>query len=460
MALQYYQQAAECADTTDKDCDFAQLSRVYGQMGGIFYDQALFRQGLQCNRYSEYYAWKGKDTLAALMCYEQEHYAYIRLGLKDSAIFVIEDVAKKYKQYGYPKYSAICIGVIIKALLEKGEYNKAKDYMDMYESESGFFDSKGSIESGREIYYKAKGLYYLYVCKYDSAEYYFRKELHDGKDINNQHSGSRGLTMLFQRLHKPDSVAKYAVHAYDLNDSLYERKSTREVKRIQSMYDYTRHQKTAAEEKQKAKLRAVIIWLYSGILVIICLVFYIVIERLIRKRKEAEQSYNRCLAVIAQAQQDLSKLRTSEETNKELISEKEQIIQEQNTILKKLLRQNWNSHFPANKKLRESSIFIKFEQLASTGQKPTDEEWNEMESVIFQCFIGFRDFIVKHNTRLNDKERKTCLLTRMDFKPKVISNMLGVAPSYISSIRSEMLQKLFNITGNAKSFDKMITDIY
>jgi len=35
MALQCYQQAAECADTTAADCDYAQLSRVYAQMSLI-----------------------------------------------------------------------------------------------------------------------------------------------------------------------------------------------------------------------------------------------------------------------------------------------------------------------------------------------------------------------------------------------------------------------------------------
>ena len=35
MALQCYYDAIEKADTTDKDCDYAQLSRVYGQMAGI-----------------------------------------------------------------------------------------------------------------------------------------------------------------------------------------------------------------------------------------------------------------------------------------------------------------------------------------------------------------------------------------------------------------------------------------
>ena len=35
MALQCYQDAADCADTTAADCDYAQLARVYGQMSGV-----------------------------------------------------------------------------------------------------------------------------------------------------------------------------------------------------------------------------------------------------------------------------------------------------------------------------------------------------------------------------------------------------------------------------------------
>ena len=39
MALQCYHDAIDCANTTAADCDYAQLARVYGQMGDIFYNQ-------------------------------------------------------------------------------------------------------------------------------------------------------------------------------------------------------------------------------------------------------------------------------------------------------------------------------------------------------------------------------------------------------------------------------------
>ena len=39
MSLHYFQKASECADTIDDDCNYRLLSRVYGQMGYLFYYQ-------------------------------------------------------------------------------------------------------------------------------------------------------------------------------------------------------------------------------------------------------------------------------------------------------------------------------------------------------------------------------------------------------------------------------------
>ena len=142
--------------------------------------------------------------------------------------------------------------------------------MNIYESESGRFNFIGDIESGREIYYKTKGLYYLYNNVLDSAEYYFQKELRDGKDFNNQNAASKGLAELYQRLHQPDSVAKYSLYAYAMSDSLYAKRKTKDIERIQSMYDYTRHQTVAHKEAQNAT-RANIRFLISVVVLLIVL---------------------------------------------------------------------------------------------------------------------------------------------------------------------------------------------
>lgn len=460
MALQCYQDAADCADTTAKDCDYSQLSRVYGQMAEVFYHQGLYQEQLQTTKVSARCAWKGGDTLAALMNYEQESFAYKSLGMQDSALLVIEDVVSKYKQYGYSTNAAISVGAVIRILADMGEYQKAKKYMDIYESESGLFDAEGNIAPKREIYYRVKGLYYLFNNKLDSAEYYFRKELRDGKDFNNQNAAAKGLAELYQKLHCADSSAKYYQYAYAMNDSAFAHTATKTIERMQAMYDYSRHQKIAHQEKEKANRRFVIICICVGFIVIIILSTYIVIRELSRKKKDAEQKYLQSQAIIEQAQQDISKLRLDEEVNRELISEKEQTIREQETILKSLLRQDSNSQSVAEKGIKTTTIYKKFEQLSVVGQQPSIEEWIELEQQINHYYPGFKEFLVKHEYLLNDKQRKTCLLIRIDIKPKMISHMLAVDPSYISNIRTEMLQKLFCMSGNSKAFDKLIKNIY
>ena len=460
MALQCYQDAVECGDTLSADCDFAQLSKVYGQMAKIFYDEELYQQQLQYTDISVKCSWQANDTLAALMSYEQKYLAYQRLGLTDSAVFVIEDVASKYEQYGYCQYSTIALGAIVRTLVDKGDYPKAKAYMDKYESNSGLFDAKGNVAPRREIYYKAKGLYYLYNNVLDSAEYYFRKELRDGKDFNNQNAGAKGLAELYQKLHCPDSVAKYSQYAYAMSDSLYAHKKTQTVERMQAMYDYSRHQEEAYEERVKAFQRSIVIWICIGIIIAICLVTFLIIRELSRKRHDAEQKYIQSQTMIEQARHDIANLRLREDINKVLISEKEQIIREQETIVKSLLHNDSISQSLADKRLKDANIYNRFVQLSIKGQQPTHEEWEQIECHISHCYPGFKEFLSKHQPLINDKEFKTCLLIRIGLKPTNIGSMLGVTSSYITELRSKMLQKLFGMPGTSKVFDKLVKGIY
>jgi hypothetical protein len=460
MALQCYQDALDCADTLSTDCDYAQLARVYAQMAQIFYEQGLYRQELDHIQLSVKHALEGKDTLAALMSYEQESQAYRNLNMPDSLLYICEHVSQLYRKYGYTNYAARALFHTLRTFVLRKEFDKVRKNIQIYESESGYFDSHGNIQKGREIYYKIKGLYYLHTNVLDSAEYYFRKELRDGKDFGNQNSAANGLALLYHKIHKPDSAAKYAIYAYTMLDSVYAQRSTKEVERMQALYDYTRHQEIAHQEQKKANQRTIIIWICVGIIIVICLLTFIIIRELTRKKKTAEQKYMQSLSSIEQAQSDIVKLQTNAEINKELISEKEQIIREQETIMKSLLRYDSNSQSLADRKLIDTDIYKRFEQLSTKGQQPTQEEWEQIEQQIFFCYPGFKDLLSKHGSAINDKEYKTCLLIRIGIKPTNISSMLGVASSYITELRTKMLQKLFGMSGSSKSFDKLLKTIY
>ena len=229
MALQCYHDAIDCADTTAADCDYAQLARVYGQMGDIFYNQGLYYEQFSAMASASKYAWKGKDTLAALVEYEQLSSAYKELGQIDSAIAIKENVAALYTQYNMDSYAAIALGSIIGMLLENKEYDKAENYARLYETNSGLFDDSGYIKSGWEIYYFLRGSFFLKQDKVDSAELYFRRLLETDKSYNGLNAAYLGLARMYEQRNIPYSAILYYKKAYAMNDSVYATRTTNEV---------------------------------------------------------------------------------------------------------------------------------------------------------------------------------------------------------------------------------------
>ena len=106
--------------------------------------------------------------------------------------------------------------------------------MMKYEKESGLYDPSGSIQRGRETYYYAKGRFYLAINRLDTAEYFFRRLQKDGYTLNHQIASSKGLQEVYERLKKPDSIAKYANLGYVLNDSAYSLAEMEGIQRVKA----------------------------------------------------------------------------------------------------------------------------------------------------------------------------------------------------------------------------------
>lgn len=455
MALQCYYDAINYCDTTAQDCDFAQLSRVYGQMARIFYDQDLFIEQIMFEKSAVKYAWTAKDTLAALMSYEQLGHAYNNIGKQDSAIMVIEDVASQYKQYGYPKYSAIALGTIVYPLVVVKDYAKARQYIDIYENISGFFDNRGNIMKGREIYYRVKGYYYLAIDSLDSAEFYFRKELLYGKDFNNQHSAALGLKELYQRKQQNDSIAKYAVYAYDMGDSMYTKKATKEVKRIQAMFDYTRQREIARKETEKAVIanrRQLLISIVLLITMLIATWLYIARKKVMNNLRSI--SYD-----LTNAREELLELQKSESINHESIIEKEKRILQLERKLGKYSKMVYFGTAKAENDLLLSPNYRKIKDIAYKGQILQENDWEIACQLITEYFPGYNEFL---NSRLKkySTDYQVCLLLRLHFKAGEIANMLNVTPPYISKVSSAVLINLFRKKGSSKELSKELSKIF
>lgn len=460
MALECYQKAADCADTLSADCDYAQLARVYGQMARIFYQQGLYREQLEYCKHSVKYAWQAKDTLAALFSYEQEFLAFSGLGLIDSSIMVIEDVAMKYLESGRHQNSAISLGFAILPLIDKGNFKKARDYINKYESLSGRFDSTGNIEAGREIFYNVKGLFFLYTKKYDSAEYFFRKELYDGKDFNNQNAASKGLAELYQRLHQPDSVAKYSLYAYATNDSLYAQKTTKDIERIQAMYNYARHQKIARKESQKAADEKQKRQIISTLFILLLIIATVIIIKTYQDKKKKQLLYAQSLEQLEQVQSDVLQLRLHEEEYTELLAEKENMVEKLQHIIEKQKDKDFLDHVSIDKHIKESDIY----QLLVNKQYKEELsvcELRDCRKLVIETLPEFSSLLFSKSHQISPKDYNVCMLLRLGFRSKEVSNMLGITQGRVSQICAKVLLNVFKKdTGGVTELTELLYQLY
>ena len=61
---------------------------------------------------------------------------------------------------------------------------------------------------------------------------------------------------------------------------------------------------------------------------------------------------------------------------------------------------------------------------------------------------------------MKETDYRICILVRLHFSPKEISNLVGESISYISTKRARLLAKIFGTEGKSEEFDKKICEIY
>ena len=274
-----------------------------------------------------------KDTLSAIITYEQKANIYSKQYLIDSVISIREKLYGLYSKYGYKREAAYSLGPLIDIYAKNGNISKAKHALDVYEKMSGRFDKYGNIKKGLEVHYAIKGYYYLSINDYDSARLCFDKCLKTTSNYPNDFGYSyEGLTELYKKLHRPDSVAKYSELTRQMSDTIYARMSTEHLQQMQAMYNYNRYRQTA-EEAEKDALRTK----YISIIIIMAIMAAAIggalaVRTYIMKKRRARvneiKEYKRSISELKKARRELDILTENRQTRMEsLIKEKEKEIE-------------------------------------------------------------------------------------------------------------------------------------
>ena len=457
-AVDAYLDAADCADTTATDCDYHTLNRVYSQMANVFYWQNLMEDYIKACDKSIEYAWKDGDTLQALNAKAHIVAAYNRMKQYDKVIASFDDVFDNLMQAFGVEYAAKYCTLPVYALIEKGYLSKAKAYIDIYRTESGYFNTDGNVEKGREVCYYYMGLYYLLEQQIDSSEFYFRKELQTGLDADNQQMASRGLSLLFSQTHQPDSAAKYALYGYEVLDSIFARKSVDEVERMAALHNYTRHQTIAnrehlrAEQEKAKKEHLFVILLF---VVAIVGLAWILIARKRRLEAERIRQLNQALSSAKREQQIVMKeLDDLKAMNyDELISQKEQ---QRLNLQKYIAKLEGRSGKVSLRDFKESQIvktFAEKSQFSKDHPVPNQAEWDMLEQQFRKDMPGL--YRLFEDKGLSDLEFRTCLLLLLDYDEGTIAGLTQSSSQTINSAKVRANQKLFNEKG-AKSLHRAL----
>ena len=395
-ALETYMEAADCADTTSADCNYKVLSRIHAQRAAIFHSQVQPRSQLEDLRRAEYYAKKGQDTLMAIECYAQQADAYEYLHKSDSVILVTEECNRLFIDIGRLDRANQILSRVIIPYVEKKDFRRAKMCIDAYDSNSGFFDDEGNISEGREIYYHTKGEYFLAIQELDSAEHLFRKELRNGKDLNNQIAGCKGLQKVYEQRKISDSIAKYASLSYELNDSAYSLSEMQNIQKFQASYDYN-HIKYKADKKELEAERA---WL---IVALVSILFIIIGSYFTRKYLG--------LRTIA-----------------------------------------------LDQRLRKADITRHLKELANSNPPhyPTLDDWKQLRNLVEHEIPTFPKTLKVDELSLAEWDYDICLMIRVHLMPVEIAKLKKCAPSTITKARKRLLRIIFNQEGNADDFDDFI----
>ena len=482
-ALEAYHEAVNCANTAAMDCDYRSLCFVHSQMAAIFHRHYQPRTAIAELKEAQLMAYKDRDTLMATECYFDQASEYERLGETDSAFAIATEAARRFANMAQLDRAAAARSSTVLMLLDQKRTAEAKAAIEAYLA-SAYTDSLGRVSPGREIFYYKRGLYYLQTGQTDSAEYFFRKELRDSRDINNQIAASKGLQMVYEKRGMADSVARYAATGYKMSDSVYMVSESQTLQTMQAMFDYTRHQQEAqqkSEEAERAKART------RHIIIIVLAAALIVAYLILRQRRKQKAIYKSNIEKLVAAQSDIVKLKSHESDLKESIAEKEKRIAEQQASLqqaqadlqaqkaqkdalltaigekeRQLLQdaRDMAELKAADDIVMKSPVFKSLHKKADLGVKLTIEDWQELDRLVIEALPGFHSLVSKHVRELTTTDYQACVLDRLFVDPHRIHYLIGLSDSYITKIRTKLLAVLFDREGKAKDFDQEIRKVY
>lgn len=413
QAIDAYNEAVDRADTTASDCDYYTLCRVYAQKASVYYDQLLADNMIREERFAMRYAKMADDTMTYIYCYGMMAEGYDMKNMPDSALYVLGEAYRLCKEVGYDDHAAALCGSMADIYIKKNNIQKAESLLVEFETKANVFDLDGNIENGREMYYYIKGLYYIHTQKPDSAEQCFRKLYRLASTYTMTIAALDGLQTFYGYFFNKDSLLKYDRLSDSLSSFAHLDIEMEKTLKVQAMYDYSKSEKKALKKTREAEQ----LWFTFIMLFALCIILTLVSVLIFARHKN----------------------------EKRLLNEKIRIL----------------SGYAVNERLRDSSIARRFRQFlkSSPCHYPELHDWKELKALVNKEIPLFHDTLNGNGHRLNDMENDICLLIKIQLSSSDMAKIKQCAPSYITQIRKNIYQKIFQKKGLAEELDEYIMSL-
>lgn len=463
-ALQAYYTALESIDTTQTNCNYNLLKGIYGQMSQIFHQQNLPHDEIWALKHYIENVERTSDPSEIAFAKSRMTSPYYLLNRIDTVLQITQEAYETLKSIGDNQNAAIILGSTIHFDLEKGELNKVKKSIEIYENESGLFDKSGNIANGFEGYYCYKGLYELAINQLDSAEVYFRKAIR----YDYTSDGYKGLMSVYRKRNNVDSVFKFSLLYEAAQDTLHNQMRTTAIHQMSALYNYNRSQKEAEQEREKSRILKMSI-VFVIILFILLLIFlqwlYL---RNQRKKKRELAKLNRRLQRAATAHSEISaELQMLKDKDYDrIIAEKESKecalkdeIEKLNTTIKNYQQTKTKEPVDNLDAFLSSDIALLITKKAnSKTEKPhiTDRQWSLLQSQFCKSLPAMNKAFTEGKS-LSELQKKSCILILLGISDATIRMMLDCSKSVFSDAKLHSNVKLFG-QDNARSLRNNLLD--
>ena len=470
-AIEVWQDAVSCADTTTSNCDYKLIGKAYSQMANLFYYQLLLSDEIEARRKAYRFTLMSKDTLVAIHEYKMMGGTYLLQNKNDSAEMILKEALGLYQKHGYLQEGLKASTMLMYLYADQpSRISALKELMDSYEAECSLFDENHELPPSKRQYYYYKGRYYEGVNQLDSAEIYYRKIYRPGMSYFSANPMYKGLLSVFRKKHTGDSIAKYAdlyCMSVDSSSILKDRELTA---KMAANYNYSHFQKQALENAEKANEHLYIAVILLSLLIIgiiAAILFYQryrknqkELEVLQREYEEAKSNYNKTKKQLqlldqkhkivldsiqkgnAPSQETINMLNAQHEDEKKHLTLQLQAYTERVEQLERHL--NISQYAKSSIPFLNLGIVKRIRIYAKNNHRQLSE--NDLRTLADAVRDCFPDLItdMEGSPSVTPLAKNVCLLTLLNLKPGEIVNLLGISSSQVSNLRKEINMALFN----------------